>query len=265
MSWSGDTKPGLGTRGRVWGHLGWFGDTWPGFRSLGLVWGHPSHVRGHLSHVRGHLGWFWGHVARLVTLCVPQLVAVHSVVFSTQAEDADGDTLMYVIDASSPDARFFRIDLPNSGRVVLARPLDFESRQSLEVVVTAVVRSPTCPQPWGHVARLVTLCVPQLVAVHSVVFSTQAEDADGDTLMYVIDASSPDARFFRIDLPNSGRVVLARPLDFESRQSLEVVVTAVVRSPTCPQRGLNVSPTCPQRVPNVSPAWSQCVPSVSPM
>ncbi|CAN0020107.1 unnamed protein product [Bubo scandiacus] len=68
----------------------------------------------------------------------PQLAAVHSVVFSAQAEDADGDTLMYVIDTASPDARFFRIDLPNSGRVVLARALDSESRQQLEVVVTAV-------------------------------------------------------------------------------------------------------------------------------
>ncbi|XP_040398883.1 cadherin-related family member 5-like, partial [Cygnus olor] len=74
----------------------------------------------------------------VLTHNVSELVAVHSVVFSTQAEDADGDLLMYVIDASSPDARFFRIDLPNSGRVVLARALDFESRQRLEVVVTAV-------------------------------------------------------------------------------------------------------------------------------
>lgn len=101
--------------------------------------------------------------------------------------------------------------------------------------------------------------------MHSVVFSAQAEDADGDTLMYVIDTASvsggggggeggpgpsagltdpprpqPDARFFRIDLPNSGRVVLARPLDFESRRHLEVVVTAVVRPP--PARGPSVCP-----------------------
>ncbi|KAM9029121.1 uncharacterized protein PRD47_016572 isoform 3-T3 [Ara ararauna] len=69
---------------------------------------------------------------------VSELAAVHSVVFSAQAEDADGDTLMYVIDTASPDARFFRIDLPNSGKVVLARALDFESQQQLEVVVTAV-------------------------------------------------------------------------------------------------------------------------------
>ncbi|KAM6301733.1 cadherin-related family member 5-like [Podargus strigoides] len=82
-------------------------------------------------------------------------------------------------------------------------------------------------RPHFQGATILTHNVSELAAVHSVVFSTQAEDADGDTLMYVIDTASPDARFFRIDLPNSGKVVLARALDFESRQSLEVVVTAV--------------------------------------
>ncbi|KAH0617224.1 hypothetical protein JD844_029084 [Phrynosoma platyrhinos] len=48
------------------------------------------------------------------------LAAVHSVVFRTQAKDADGDTLMYVIDSASADARYFRIDLPNSGKIVYA-------------------------------------------------------------------------------------------------------------------------------------------------
>ncbi|XP_068025681.1 cadherin-related family member 5-like isoform X2 [Melanerpes formicivorus] len=82
-------------------------------------------------------------------------------------------------------------------------------------------------RPHFQGAPLLTHNISELAAVHSVVFSTQAEDADGDTLMYVIDTASPDARFFRIDLPNSGKVVLARALDFESRQQLEVVVTAV--------------------------------------
>uniref|UniRef100_A0A8C4XNK2 Cadherin domain-containing protein n=1 Tax=Falco tinnunculus TaxID=100819 RepID=A0A8C4XNK2_FALTI len=82
-------------------------------------------------------------------------------------------------------------------------------------------------RPHFQGATVLTHNISELAAVHSVVFSTQAEDADGDTLMYVIDTASPDARFFRIDLPNSGKVVLARALDFESRQQLEVVVTAV--------------------------------------
>ncbi|TRZ14526.1 hypothetical protein HGM15179_012553 [Zosterops borbonicus] len=100
-----------------------------------------------------------------------------------------------------------------------------------------VLGPPGDPRPAGDARG-------QLAPVHSVVFSAQAEDADGDTLMYVIDTASPDARFFRIDLPNSGRVVLARALDFESRRHLEVVVTAVVRPP--PAHGT------PLRAPRVS-------------
>nr|XP_025978648.1 uncharacterized protein LOC112997041 [Dromaius novaehollandiae] len=76
--------------------------------------------------------------ASVLTHNVSELAAVHSVVFSTQAEDADGDMLMYVLDTASADARYFRIDLPNSGKVVLARALDFETQQQLEVVVHAV-------------------------------------------------------------------------------------------------------------------------------
>ncbi|KAL8222578.1 UNVERIFIED_CONTAM: hypothetical protein K2H54_077551 [Gekko kuhli] len=36
------------------------------------------------------------------------------------------------------DAKYFRIDLPNSGKIVLAKPLDFETKRHLEVVVHAV-------------------------------------------------------------------------------------------------------------------------------
>uniref|UniRef100_A0ABM5GLG8 Uncharacterized protein isoform X1 n=1 Tax=Pogona vitticeps TaxID=103695 RepID=A0ABM5GLG8_9SAUR len=74
----------------------------------------------------------------IVTQNISELAAVHSVVFSTHAEDADGDTLMYVIDSTSADARYFRIDLPNSGKIVLARTLDFEIKRHLEFVVHAV-------------------------------------------------------------------------------------------------------------------------------
>ncbi|XP_077196558.1 cadherin-related family member 5-like isoform X2 [Paroedura picta] len=72
---------------------------------------------------------------------ISELAAVHSVLFSAQADDADGDTIMYVIDSSSADSRHFRIDLPNSGKIVLAKPLDFETQRHLEVVVHAVEMS----------------------------------------------------------------------------------------------------------------------------
>ncbi|XP_068163236.1 cadherin-related family member 5 isoform X2 [Antennarius striatus] len=66
-----------------------------------------------------------------------ELTAVNSVVFTVKATDADGDMISYIIDESSPDARFFRIDLPNSGDVVLDKPLDYETRTRLQVTVWA--------------------------------------------------------------------------------------------------------------------------------
>jgi len=38
------------------------------------------------------------------------------------------------------DASYFRIDLPNSGMVILDKPLDYETKTQLHVVIYAVVR-----------------------------------------------------------------------------------------------------------------------------
>ncbi|XP_036374401.1 cadherin-10-like [Megalops cyprinoides] len=69
---------------------------------------------------------------------ISELTAVNTVVFTVQASDADEDIIMYIIDKSSPDASYFRIDLPNSGKVVLAKPLDYETKALLEFVIYAV-------------------------------------------------------------------------------------------------------------------------------
>lgn len=93
-----------------------------------------------------------------------QLTSVNSVVFTVKALDADGDKIRYVLDQSSVrrrthqvlasmnymssshvlwnlqgDARFFRIDLPNSGKVVLDKPLDYETTTHLKLVLWAQV------------------------------------------------------------------------------------------------------------------------------
>lgn len=52
-----------------------------------------------------------------------ELTAVNAVAFTVQATDADGDMLTYIIDETSPDADYFRVDLPNSGRVILNKSL----------------------------------------------------------------------------------------------------------------------------------------------
>ncbi|KAJ6651525.1 hypothetical protein lerEdw1_020860 [Lerista edwardsae] len=82
-------------------------------------------------------------------------------------------------------------------------------------------------KPLFQEGTVLTQNISELAPVHSVVFSTQAEDGDGDALFYVIDSTSADARYFRIDLPNSGKIVLAKALDFETKRHLEFVVHAV--------------------------------------
>ncbi|KAM7367467.1 hypothetical protein PAMP_015367 [Pampus punctatissimus] len=68
---------------------------------------------------------------------ISELTAVDSVIFTVKAIDADGDMISYIIDQSSPDASFFRIDLPNSGSVVLDKPLDYETRTHLQLLMWA--------------------------------------------------------------------------------------------------------------------------------
>ncbi|XP_069580248.1 cadherin-related family member 5 [Brachyistius frenatus] len=70
-------------------------------------------------------------------LTVSELASVNSAVFTVRAIDADEDTISYIIDQSSRDAGFFRIDLPNSGTVVLKEPLDYETRTNLQIVMWA--------------------------------------------------------------------------------------------------------------------------------
>ncbi|KAM8909095.1 cadherin-related family member 5 isoform 3-T6 [Spinachia spinachia] len=68
---------------------------------------------------------------------VSELTAVNSVLFTVKAMDADGDMISYIIDPSSRDPQFFRIDLPNSGKIVLNKPLDYETRTQLQVLIWA--------------------------------------------------------------------------------------------------------------------------------
>lgn len=95
------------------------------------------------------------------------MTPVNTVAFTVQAKDADDDTIIYSIDQASvstiklflkyrnkrqtipnlllmclflqPDAEYFRIDLPNSGEVILSKPLDYETKTLLTVTVYAAV------------------------------------------------------------------------------------------------------------------------------
>ncbi|TRY82364.1 hypothetical protein DNTS_015107 [Danionella cerebrum] len=69
---------------------------------------------------------------------ISEMVTVNSMVFTVKARDGDGDTITYIIDKSTNGARYFRIDLPNSGMVILDKPLDYETETQLLVVIYAM-------------------------------------------------------------------------------------------------------------------------------
>ncbi|XP_072565982.1 cadherin-related family member 5 isoform X2 [Paramormyrops kingsleyae] len=71
-------------------------------------------------------------------VAVSELAAVNSVVFVVKAVDADEDTIVYVIDRSLPDSSYFRIDLPNSGDVILSKHLDYETKTQMQLAIYAV-------------------------------------------------------------------------------------------------------------------------------
>lgn len=71
------------------------------------------------------------------SLDLSEVTPVNTVAFAVRARDGDNDTMIYSIDETSPDADYFRIDLPNSGEVILAKPLDYETKTVLTVTIHA--------------------------------------------------------------------------------------------------------------------------------
>ncbi|XP_070686627.1 cadherin-related family member 5 [Pempheris klunzingeri] len=86
-----------------------------------------------------------------------------------------------------------------------------------------------------------SLALSELTAVNSVVFTVQATDADNDKIIYSIDQTSPDAEYFKVDLPNSGEVILSKPLDYETKALLTVTIHASVSCEMSTAEHFNIS------------------------
>ncbi|XP_041853419.1 cadherin-5 [Melanotaenia boesemani] len=71
------------------------------------------------------------------SLIISELIPVNSVVFTVLATDADNDKIIYSVDQTSPDAEYFKVNLPNSGEVILSKPLDYETKTLLNVTIYA--------------------------------------------------------------------------------------------------------------------------------
>ncbi|XP_026221517.1 cadherin-related family member 5 isoform X2 [Anabas testudineus] len=71
------------------------------------------------------------------SLIISELTPVNTVVFTVRATDADNDKIIYSIDQTSPDAEYFRFDLPSSGEVILSKSLDYETKTQLTITIHA--------------------------------------------------------------------------------------------------------------------------------
>ncbi|CAL8242420.1 unnamed protein product [Merluccius merluccius] len=120
------------------------------------------------------------------------------------------------------------LDREVQGAILLAELICYEDdimQSYYRVIVEILNENDNTPQ---FVEKTIQpLYISELAAVNSVVFTVKATDADEDLILYIIDQSLPDAKYFRIDLPNSGNVVLDKPLDYESKTQLQLVIYAV--------------------------------------
>ncbi|XP_070827416.1 cadherin-related family member 5 isoform X1 [Chaetodon trifascialis] len=73
----------------------------------------------------------------VLSVIISELTPANTTVFTVKATDADNDNIIYSIDQTSPDAEYFRFDLPNSGEVILSKPLDYETKTLLTVTIHA--------------------------------------------------------------------------------------------------------------------------------
>ena len=151
------------------------------------------------------------------------------------ATDADDDTLSYAL--SGDDAMYFTIDRMGQIMVGANAMLDYETKTSYMVTVTA-------NDPAGASGSImVTIMVtdaneapsfPSATATRSVAENTaagmnigapvMAMDDDNDTLSYTL--SGTDAASFSID-SGTGQLMTSAALDYETKMSYTVMVTAM--------------------------------------
>ncbi|XP_049423347.1 cadherin-related family member 5 [Epinephelus fuscoguttatus] len=141
-----------------------------------------------------------------------------------------GSDIFASVRENSPTGQFiwaFISPGPVQGSVLIAELTCYEDdviQTQYRILVEIVNENDNTPNFLKETIQPFT--ISELTGVNSVVFTVKAIDADGDIISYIIDESAGDAAFFRVDLPNSGDVVLNKPLDYESRTQLQVTIWA---------------------------------------
>ena len=188
------------------------------------------------------------------TVTVPEDTAVGTTIITTLATDMDPtDILQYsLIDEENPG--YFNIT--DTGDIFIIQPLDFESISRYSIIITVTDR----PYITNATAVPVLLSVfisdvndnAPIFLMSDITFvviensspgtigSVQATDVDpvNLTLSYYITSSTPDDGGFMIDAV-SGQVLTTRPLDHETINFYEIIITAVDNG--IPQLSTNIS------------------------
>ncbi|XP_058883313.1 protocadherin-15 isoform X2 [Acipenser ruthenus] len=120
------------------------------------------------------------------------------------------------------------LDREEQGSILVASLTCYENdsiQTTYRIMVEILNENDNRPEFLPH--SIQPLNISELTSVNTVIFTVRARDADDDTIVYIIDTTLPDASYFRIDLPNSGRIVLAKPLDYETKSQLELIIFAM--------------------------------------
>ncbi|XP_072923111.1 uncharacterized protein cdhr5-rs isoform X3 [Hemitrygon akajei] len=149
------------------------------------------------------------------------------------------------LNVTGPDVEWFRMEgkviklnvLPNKplDRELLTIPFLFAMISCTDIVSTdqidyrlmVQVLNENDNSPIFLEESVQALNVSEMTPVGEVLIRLQAQDKDGDGLIYMINKASNDAEFFRIDLPSSGKVLLSQPLDYEVKKQLDLQVYAM--------------------------------------
>ncbi|XP_061630245.1 cadherin-related family member 5 isoform X2 [Phyllopteryx taeniolatus] len=204
-----------------------------------LKWTPPLTVLLYLHAVAGMSGWsgcldgqdVYSRVAEN-SLCgevVADLMADHPVEgieWRLQGKDAD----WFFLDGgvihlnTSPEKV---LDRELQGPVLMAELSCYEDDvlQSVSRIVVEVLNE---NDNWPVFAEdtIQSVVISELTPVNALVFTILATDADNDQIIYSIDQSSPDADYFKIDFRNSGAVILAKSLDYETKTQLFLTIHA---------------------------------------
>ncbi|XP_049421172.1 cadherin-7 isoform X1 [Epinephelus fuscoguttatus] len=220
---------------------------------LGLSGGYSSSttVTVSLTDVNDNGPTFQHH---LYTFAVPENAAVGTTVGRIMAQDGDigvNARMSYNLEDDLEESATFLIKtdpVTQEGVVVLAKPLDFETKRRFVMAAEAVndqvdlrfltldeFRDRTTlkivvkdvDEPPVFLSALYEWKVPENAAVGTVVGSVSARDTDtvNNPIRYSIDKRSDNSKAFKID-PNNGTMTVARGLDRETANWHNVTVEA---------------------------------------